>query len=194
MKTGIGIYHYSVPGIGVLSTAFQRIFNSPEKYLKDRRVFILALGTIHLLNNAPIPNLRDLDLGAIVIQNLKPIKEFEINGNGTKIPGFAVQLSNPSIYGTDTDGNCIILKDENIATSSFDESKEHYLVFTYCCETSNHFELQINESTYPLSGNEASYIWIKKVVPIPNGTNVLNVSVKARKNSFIAIAGIQLYQ
>lgn len=194
MKTGIGIYHYSVSGIGVLSTAFQRIFNSPEKYLKDRKAFILALGTLHLLTNVPIPNLRDLDLGALVIQNQESIIDFEIKGGETKVPNFAVQLSNPSIFKTDRDGFCSILKDANIVVPSFDESKQHFLVFTYCCESNDKFELEVNDKSFPLSGNDQSYIWTKKVVPIPNGTHVINVSAHGRENSFFAVGGIQLYQ
>ena len=194
MKSGIGIYHYSIPGTGILSTAFQRIFNSPEKFIKDRKVFVLHLGTTHLLANISIPNLRELDMGANIIENKNLIHKIEVFGNVSIIPEYATQLSNPSIFLTKTDGDCTIIDNVDLGELSSDASSDLYLVLTYCCEGYDNLELRVNGVAYPLTGADHSYMWLKKVISIPQGTKTLNIEVKGKSNSYFAIGDILLYQ
>ena len=75
-----------------------------------------------------------------------------------------------------------------------DTSSDSYLVLTYCCETNDHFELDVNGTSYPLTGADHSYLWLKKVMSIPRGTNKLSIKAKGKGNAYIAIGDIKLYQ
>ena len=193
MKSGIDIYHYSIAGFGVLSSAFQRFFNNPESFLKNRKVFILSLGAIHFLSNIAIPNMKELDLEVRVIQNKQKMRDFELSGNDQTLPKMAMQLSNPTIFKTDTNGFSTILADADIA-SAINMTDESYLVITYCCETNDCFKLDINGSICSLTGSDHVYLWSKKVIPVPKGTKQITIKAKGNKNAFIAIESIQIYQ
>lgn len=194
MKSGVGIYYYMVRGTSILTAAIQRIFNSPEKFLKNRKVCILHLGTVHLSADILIPNFRELDMNANVTQNKKLIKKIGFQGNTTSIPEYASRLSNSSFFKTETNGYCTIVDRFDLAESGLDASQDSYLVFTYYNESKDRFELEINGMNYPLTGVDDQYMWLKKTVPLPAGISTLTIKAKGKKEAYIAIGGIQLYQ
>ncbi len=196
MKTGIGIAHRSTAGHGVLLTAIQRIFNTPEAFLTNREVLILYVGTIHLTANITIPNIRELDSDAEIIQNSRLVETLKISGKETIVPDFALQLSDPHIFRTDTTGACSIIDESENLISSLDSTKDGFLVIYYCSDSFNPLEFVANEISYPLSGVgvDHSSIWLRKIITIPANTKDFSLKAVGKPNTLFAIGKVHIYQ
>ena len=195
MKTGIRNHTYVVTGNAVLSTAFQRIFAHPEKYLKDKKILILHLGVRHLLG-ANILNFRELDALKQIENNLKLLKTEKVNGNENSIPAFAVKLSNPSVFEIGEAGKATIL---DLATTGldadYDKTKSLHVVVNYCCRTEDKLSLSCNATTKHLSGTYSSYGALSQVFfSVPPETKQITVDVLGKPGALIAIQSVQLYQ
>ena len=197
MKTGSKNFTYVVTGQAVVSTAFNRIFNNPEYFLKNKKVLVLHLGITHLLS-ASIPNFQEEAIKRIEC-NHKLLKSFAIKGNESIIPEFALQMSNPSVFKIDnTDQITVIdttLSDLNI---NLDKSKELFIVVDYTCLTTDQLFISINSVKKQLSGTYRSFGSYgsspKIFFTIPGNTSHILVNVHGKPGAIIAIQSIQLFQ
>ena len=191
MKLGLRTYHYAISGKDILLTAIHRIFNNPDYYLKNRKVLILSIGTIHLTANIQIPNIYDLDYETNVLCNSKLVQSIDIPRGESIIPDFAANFDNPIVLSTDQDGICPIIGEKGICSSP-DLTEDDFILVYYVTSSYTHLDFRANYELYPLEGFDHPSIWSKKIIPVKSDS--FSLEVVGSPNTKFAIGAIQIFR
>ncbi|MCQ2353023.1 MAG: hypothetical protein MJ033_06050 [Victivallaceae bacterium] len=191
LKMHMSISFYRVNAYGPMTSIMRDFFNTPETFLRGKKVVIMCVGVQHL--HAPIKfnNLKTMDQTALLMSEKKAIATVAMQGNTKKEPDFAKNLSFAKFFEIPQKGVCTVL---DFAIPDVDKKKECVVLIPTCANAPFPVKLIVNGETIDVELCSSQYYWNKAIVRLPAGTSHIKIELKGKPGNVVAISDIQIYQ
>lgn len=178
------------------TVTLQSLVNTPEFYLKEKKVVVLVVSTFHFYSKVKFYNVRELDQIKAEISKRRLQFELEPKSNKAEIFPFVknnqtAAFKNPKCIVMPSNGKYVIL---DTALSNMDQGKDIILLLkVLSSKPSSTSSIRINDKTtveVPLDGINSKLFTIK----LPAGTKNLKLEMISKDISEIVFDNIQVFQ
>ena len=195
---------YRISGFGPFSDILIQILSNPDFFLKNKKVFIMQVGTMHI-NNANrseiMLDIAKLDHERVLLNNRTMKGRLCLPSNVDYD-----QTVNPKLWGKLSSAEKTVLKIDNTGklTYNFDLSQaveeltdsELICVVPHTCTVNSSCRMTINKTSQTMNcfnqGDNARFYNL--AYELPPGTKEITIQFEGKPGSFIAINDIQIWQ
>ena len=191
-KIAVPIDFYRIKGYGPVIAFIQSLNREPERYLKGKRVMILAMGARHIHFDVKFKNIREMDRQMLLLTGKTLGAILDVSGNTKDKPSFAAGLSDSAIFTIPEKGSCTVA---NIAIPKQEKGSGcAVLAVPVCAKAPCPARLRINGVELIVPECYREYQWNKIVTELPSGTERVKIELTGEPGTVLAVGDIQIYQ
>ena len=187
-KTHMGMTVYRSGAHGPLTTIMNHIFSTPEKFIRGKRVVILAMGVDHFFASIRASNMREMDRQMSLLSEKIPAGILTVKGNTNDVPNRLRFLD--KVRGiTIPDTGKYLIADQNLP----DNTKDTVLMIPVCAGVGCEARLKVNDRIFALPESQHTFR-NNIIVTVPKQQVHLTIELEGKPGTIVAFGDIQLYQ
>ena len=195
---------YRISGYGPFSDIMIQLLTNPDKFLRNKKVLIMQVGTDHLqvANSREIMlDIAQLDSERVLLNNRKMKSHFALSSNVNESEITDVELwgplsnTNKSVHKIDKSGKMEFAFDLE-QTGNINNTEPIICFIPHMCVSNTSCKLTINnqQKTMHAPNYAKNAKFFNLVFELPAGTKEIRITVSGKEGFLFAIKDIQIWQ
>lgn len=196
---------YRISGYGPFSDILIQLLSNPDFYLKNKKVFIIQVGTMHItaVNRSEIMlDIAKLNRERVLLNNKKVMGHLLLQSNAS-----TEEIADPELWGPLSNVDKTVLKIDETGSLTYNfkidqigkeisGSDPIVCIIPHTCVRNTTCKVTINEKTEMMhSPNYAQHSrFFNLTYEFPAGTKEITMKIEGKPGTLIAIKDIQLWQ